>query len=646
MLNFFRRQHSRLKWIWIVVIFIFSVTLVTLYIPVTEVTHINLSSNVASVGDEIITAREFQNVYHGYVDQLGSEMTPELLEALGYHDSILNAIIDEYVMIAEAKRLGLEVSARELRQAILENPTFQDQGAFIGMELYRQLIEQNGMTVAEFEDSLKNQLLVQKMYEFLTAPMALTDHEVEKEYRYSNETAVIEYFIIDGPAVAGQIELTDEELRAYFEENSAQYTEPERRQASLVFINTTAVSDELEVPEDELREYYNERISDYQIEPRVTAQHILFRTQGLGPEEVAEIRETAVTALERARVGEDFGDLAREFSEDASASAGGDLGSFGPGQMVPAFEAAAFALETGGISDLVETDFGIHIIKVNDKQEGRTLPFENVEASIDSAVRFERAEEVAAARAQAIAVELVENDDVQAVADEYGATVRETGLMARGDVFNGLSDTAALESMIFSLGLNETGTAVEVANGHVIPIVTRIEDSRPSTFEEAADDVEVDLRTERAAERAEELTAEVERIIADGGTLAQAAEAAGLTVQTSDPVTREGSIPGFGSTAEMDPQIFGADVGVPADPVSVSGRTIAFQVIEREAVDAETMTALLPELRSQLLDLRKNQFFSAYSVDARTRMERDGEIRVNQGVLARAAEAAVIGHNH
>ncbi len=646
MLNFFRRQHSRLKWVWIVVIFIFSVTLVTLYIPVTEVTHINVSSNVATVGGEVITAREFQNVYHGYVDQLGSEMTPELLEALGYHDSILNAIIDEYVMIAEAKRLGLEVSARELQQAILENPTFQDGGAFIGMDLYRRLIEQNGMTVVQFEDGLKNQLLVQKMYAFLTAPMALTDHEVEKEYRYSNETAVIEYFIIDGPAVADQIELTDEGLRAYFEENSSRYTEPERRQANLVFIDTTAVSDELEVPEDELREYYNERITDYQIEPRVTAQHILFRTQGRPPEEVEDVRETAATVLERAQAGEDFSELAREFSEDASANAGGDLGSFGPGQMVPAFEAAAFALETGGISGLVETDFGIHIIKVNDKQDGRTLAFEDVRASIDSAVRFDRAEEVAAARAQAVAVELVENGDSQAVAEEYGATVRETELMARGDVFNGLSDTAALESMIFSLDLNETGTAVAVANGHVIPIVTRIEESRPSTFEEAADDVEVDLRTERASERADELTVEVERILADGGTLAEAAGAASLTIMTSDPVTREGSIPGFGPTPEMDPQIFSAEIGVPADPVSVSGRTIAFQVIERDDVDAEAMTALLPELRTQLLDLRKSQFFSAYSIDARTRMERDGEIRVNQGVLARAAEAAVIGHNH
>jgi hypothetical protein len=142
------------------------------------------------------------------------------------------------------------------------------------------------------------------------------------------------------------------------------------------------------------------------------------------------------------------------------------------------------------------------------------------------------------------------------------------------------------------------------------------------------------------------MTVEVERILADGQTLADAAEAAGLMVMTSNPVTREGSIPGFGPTTEMDPQIFSAEIGVPADPVSVSGRTIAFRVVEREAVDPQTMTELLPELRSQLLDLRKNQFFSAYSGDTRTRMERDGEIRVNQGVLARAAEAAVIGHNH
>jgi peptidyl-prolyl cis-trans isomerase D len=646
MLNFFRRQHSRLKWIWIVVIAVFSVTLVTLYIPITEVTHINVSSNVASVGSEVVTAREFQSVYHGYVDQLGSEMTPELLEALGYDISVLDAIIDEYVMIAEAKRLGLQLSPRELQRAILENVNFQEAGSFIGLERYRTLIESNGITVVEFEDSLRNQILVQKMYEFVTAPMTLTDHEVEKEYRYSNETATLEYFIIDGPAVADQVEPGDEELRMYFEENASTYTVPEKRQARYVFINTTDVSEQIEVSEDELRDYYNRGITEYQIDPSVTAQHLLFRTQEATLEEVAAIRQTAMEVLERARAGEDFAELAREFSEDSSANFGGDLGAFGPGQMVPAFETAAFALDAGEVSDLVTTEFGIHIIKVNEKQDARTLPFDDVRASIESAVRFDRAEAVAAQRAQAVAVALVESDDVDQIAGEYGATVQDTELMARGDVFNGLSDTAALETMIFSLDLNETGTAVAVANGHVIPIVTRIEESRPATFEEAAEDVETDLRTERATELAAELTAEVGSLLSDGGSLADAADAAALMIMTTDPITREGSIPGFGTTTEMDPQIFSIDIGVPADPVSVAGRTIAFQVVAREQVDPEVMDELLPAMRQQLLDMRKSQFFSAYSTDARARMERDGEISINEGVLARAAQAAVIGHNH
>jgi hypothetical protein len=171
--------------------------------------------------------------------------------------------------------------------------------------------------------------------------MTLTDHEVEKEYRYSNETATLEYFIIDGPAVADQVEPGDEELRMYFEENASTYTVPEKRQARYVFINTTDVSEQIEVSEDELRDYYNRGITEYQIDPSVTAQHILFRTQEATLEEVAAIRQTAMEVLERARAGEDFAELAREFSEDSSANFGGDLGAFGPGQMVPAFESTS-----------------------------------------------------------------------------------------------------------------------------------------------------------------------------------------------------------------------------------------------------------------------------------------------------------------
>ena len=643
MLAFFRRR----KWIWVVLISIFSIALIVTLIPANLGPQVFVAGNVAEVGSEVVTAAEFQTAYHNYMDQIGADLTPEMLLAFGFDNQVIESLIDQYVMIAEARRLGLEVTPGEIQTAILSTDAFQENGAFIGLQRYRDLLVQNGLTVAEFEDSVRDQVLMGKLQAFLTEPMAVSLDEVELEYRYSNEQVVLDYFVIDPPALESQVGMTEEEMRAYYEANAARYVIPEKRRAEYLFVDTVRIRTDAELTEDEMRAYYDERIGDYRIEPRVSAQHILFRTQGKTPEEVAEIRELATDIAERAKAGEDFAELARGYSEDTSAEFGGDLGSFGPGQMVPQFETAAFALGAGATSDPVETEFGIHVIRVNEKQEERTQTFEEVEIGIDSILRFEKAIDIAAISAQAIAVALVSNSDTAAVAEEYEADVRETEFLARGDVYNGLSDTAALENLIFSLAVDEVGTAVEVANGHVIPILREIQESRPATYEEATEDVADDLRIEKAGELAVSTREEVEQLIADGASLEDAANAAGLSVLTSASLTRDGSIPEFGSTTELDSQAFTLEPGVTATPVTVAGRTIAFAVRERDELDEDAMLTLLPVLRTELLNLRKSQFITAYATDVKQRMVRDGDIwRVDPERLAEVAEAAMIGHVH
>ena len=643
MLTFFRRR----KWLGVVLIAVFSVALIYTLVPGNFDQLTVVSGNVAKVGSEVVTALEFHNAFHDYIDQVGGELTPEILTAFGFDVQVMNRLIDQYVMIAEAKRLGLGAAPSEILSAILREPAFQENGQFIGLQRYQQLLDDNGLNVEDFENSIRDSVLMEKLYTFLTAPMTISEQEVEAEYRYSNEQALLDYFVIDGPAVQDQIEMSEDELLAYYDENAVLYTVPEKRRAQYVFIDSIKIRSEIPVSEDELLAVYNERINEYRIEPRVTAQHILFRTQELTPEELAETRELATDVVERAKAGEDFAELAMEYSEDTgSAQFGGDLGSFGPGQMVPAFESAAFALGPGATSDLVETEFGIHIIRVNEKQDERTQTFEEVRPFLENDLRLSLATEEAARRAQLIAVDLAINPEVEAVAAARGAEVRETELIARGDVFNGLSDTAALENRIFALDLDEVGTAVEVANGHVIPVLTEIEESRPATYEEASDQVADDLRFEMAADLAAEKVTEVQELIEDGESLAAVAEATGLEIQTSEPLTRDGSIPEFGSTTELDSQIFSLEPGTTGTPVTVAGRTIAFAVAERAELDAVEMAVLLPTLRTELLNRKKAQLFAAYSADVKTRMEANGEISYDSNKLARAAEAAFVGHVH
>ncbi len=641
MLDFFRRQKSNLRWIWIILIGVFSVTLVTMYIPAGDLGNVSLTTDVAEVGNESVSAREFQTAYRNYLNQVRSQLTPELIQAFQFDQQIVNGLVDEYVMVAEAKRLGLDVSAAEIQRMILETPIFLEGDSFIGLERYETVLLQNNLTVQEFESNVRNQILLDKLFSFLTSPASVSDEEVENEYRNRNETVQLDYFVVNPPDFEDDVELSAEAQQEFFESNLARYTMPERRSARYIYIDTVKIRTEMEPLEGELLAYYEENRADYALPARVRAQHILFKTEGMTPEETAAIRDSATDVVMRAKSGEDFGDLAREFSQDTSASNGGDLGYFGTGQMVPEFENVAFNLGVGGTSDLVETEFGIHIIRVNEREDQRIRPFEEVRIAIESLVMFRQAADSAAQIAQSIAVELLNNDDFEAVARARGTEIRETGLIARGEGLEEFTDKVELESQIFGLQEGAVGSAIAVNNGYVIPSVVEIQPAHQAAFEEVADDVSEDLRTEKARELAAERAEEIRSGLAEGQSFQAVASTAGLEIKSSEALTRGGSIEEFGSTSTLDGQIFSLDTGVPGTPVTVAGKTIAFVVTDKQEVDPVLMQTGFDELHTELLFRKKDQLFAAYNREVRKRMEDDGEIVINNVLVGQIA--ATIG---
>jgi len=157
-------------------------------------------------------------------------------------------------------------------------------------------------------------------------------------------------------------------------------------------IITTDVMDKIEVTAKELQDFYDVRKEEMKEPEQVKARHILFKVDAEADEgaKKAKLKE-AESLLKTARKGKvEFAELAKEYSEGPSASNGGDLGYFAKGRMVPSFETAAFALKPGGISDVVETQFGYHIIKVEEKRPARDIPFDDVKDAIRENIKLQR----------------------------------------------------------------------------------------------------------------------------------------------------------------------------------------------------------------------------------------------------------------
>src|SRR5215467_6827503 len=607
MLDFMRRRHASLKWIWIILIVIMGAGLIIMYIPFGDVSSVSITNDVASIGYDSISAREFQTAYRNYVERMRGQINPEMLKAFRFDRQIMDALVTRHVITEEAKRLGLNVTPSEIEQKVLENPVFRENGTFIGGDRYQAILAQNNLTPEEFESTVANEILTEKLRSFITAAVNVSDKDAEEEYRHRNEKAKLEYFVIDASKLQDKVSVSDQERRDYYEKNKTKYTVPEKRKAKYIFLESLKLRADIKITDDELRQYYDQHKNEYTLPQRVKAQHILFKTQGKTPEEIEKIKEKARGVLERAKKGEDFGKLAMQYSDDSTASAGGDLGDFGRGQMVPEFERAAFSMGVGAISDLVQTQFGIHIIKVNGKQERRERPFEELKEAIRPIVETRKAEQRASELAQQVAVDLVSNKDLDAVAKKYNAQVKETPLIEPGQAIPELGNAAELDRKIFTLNKGEIGTAIQVDRGYVVPQVTEIAAAHPASFEEARDKVAVDTKKEKAKELAASKAKQAEEMFKSGKDLAAAAKAVDAEIKTSDLVTRGSTIPEFGSIGELDKEVFSLPIGKPGTPLSVSGKTIAFDVKERQPINSDEMKKSLDTVRSEILPQRREQ---------------------------------------
>src|SRR5262252_5823200 len=168
MLDFMRRRHASLKWIWIILIAIMGAGLIIMYIPFGDVSSVSITNDVASIGHDSISAREFQTAYRNYVDRMRGQINPEMLKAFRFERQIMDALVVRHVITEEAKRLGLNVSAPEIEQKILENPIFRENGAFIGRASYQAILARNNLTIDDFESSVANEILTDKLKSFIT----------------------------------------------------------------------------------------------------------------------------------------------------------------------------------------------------------------------------------------------------------------------------------------------------------------------------------------------------------------------------------------------------------------------------------------------------------------------------------------------
>jgi peptidyl-prolyl cis-trans isomerase D len=576
---------------------------------------------IATVNGEEIPAERFRraqaNMVQAYERMSKQRMTPELAERLGLDQQVIGDLVADAVIVQGAEREGVRVSDDELRTRIQEMREFQDDGRF-SRDRYLRILRQVRLDPAEFESEMRRQLVRRKMEALVKDGVKVSDAELRDAYRLSHERVRAEWAAVDVQPLMAAVTVADGDLEPYVKAHPAQFTRPERRRVQYIMLNgalyTHPVSDR------DVEAYYAEHGSEFEQPRRIRAAHILVRVPTVGGSEAENKAKARVeAAIKRAQAGEDFAKLARELSEDtANAAQGGDLGFVGPGELVPQFEQAAFALKKGEVSPApVRTPFGYHAIKVLDVREGGKTPLKEVAATIKDKLVAEASDKGARAKADEVRPLLLSAKDFVAEAKARGLDVREA-TAARGDALDGIGREPGVEESVFALAVGGVSPPLKTRSGYAIVKVTeQIPAGVPPLAEIKARVIDT-IKRERAEGQAMERAKAFIASLAKGGDFLALAKAERLNTGEIPFFTRAdppkgGALPGGVLVVALQ-----TAAGQVAEPVRGGAAVYVVKTLERQPPDPQAFDAQKQEFEKQMLEQKRNQVWEAWVKAHRT----------------------------
>ncbi len=553
---------------------------------------------------------------------------------------LIDDMIFQRVLEQAASRLSLQVTPEEVSAEIRAMPIFYPNGQFVGVQEYQMIVQQQfRMSVAEFEEEVRRGTLISKMYSFLTDGLMVSEPEIREEFRQRNEKVTLEFVVFKPPELESQVRFTDEELRAYFNVHRSRYELPERRQVRYVPVDFAWVEQRVPVTPAELEAYYQHNLASYRVKEQVRFSHILFRFPlGSTGEQKEEVRKRARQVRAQLQRGQAFAALAKKYSEDtSSAEAGGDVSWVERGQVMPAVEAVLFSLKKGEVSEPIEVSYGIHLVRVTDRQQAQLKSFEEVRNEIEPIVTRQKNQAEGLKFAQRVVEQVRAGKPLEQVAQEFGLRVLESPWLLLTERLPEFGETTAFQEAAFRLRRGEVNEPVAVPPGYAVLQLLDISPPHTAEFEEVREKVERAYRQERAGELAREQARAVAAEAQKSGSLQTAARSIEAKVEKAAAVTREGALPNLGSIRDIAPVVFGLPIGGVSPALSVAGNWVVLRVVDRAKPDWKQFEQERNLIARQLLQQKQQLTFQIFRENLKKKLAEEGKLEIN----ARAVERLV-----
>ena len=457
---------------------------------------------VAEVDGEEVSLVEYQFALQTVRTSLGRQFPGQdisrLIGEAFVRDRAMNALVRERLIAGASSEAGFVVSDEQLAGAIRSVPAFQRDGEFSTDE-YEFALRRSGTTPGRFEDDTRRRLLEVQWRDTLVLSSVASKKRARRLSALAGQSRAYSRLAVPADRFAGA-EIGEEAIAERYEENKAAFMSPEEVRLRYVVLAREDLADEIEIPSGTVEARYEARKAGFSVAEQRRVRHILVADEEGTDEALAGAEEL------RARIvaGEPFEDVAREASDDpASGQQGGDLGFAGRGIWVPAFEAAAFSLRVGELSEPVHSDFGVHIIRVDDIRESRTRSFDEVKEELEQEYRNEQAEQIYFEQVERLSNLVFEQpDNLDDPAELLGLTVEVTGHVSRsGEPGHDILGEPAVIAAAFDEEViaGKNSGPVEIADYRTV--VVRVEDRRVPRqlgLDEVRSEIVASLQTERA----------------------------------------------------------------------------------------------------------------------------------------------------
>ena len=392
-------------------------------------------NDVASIGDSRVTVQQFDQALRERQDQMrqamGASFKPEMINSPEARLSVLNSLIDQQLLMLESSKNRLVVTDGALRDVIGSIPSLQEDGKF-SMEKYERALRAQGMSQPQFEAKLRQDLTLRQLMgtisdsAFVSQAQATTILNLQLEERQYSE------FRIAPEQYADKVKVDADAVKKFYDQNQTQFEIPEQVKVEYVILSLDSMLSQISVSDAEIKARFEGHKDKYQQPEERRASHILIVAKTEGEKAAAKAKAEEVLKEVR-KTPAKFADLAKQYSQDpGSAKSGGDLGYFGRGMMVKAFEEAVFKQKEGEISDVLESEFGYHIIKLTGIKTAKVKSLDEVRADIVSELKREAATRKFAESAEAFNNTVYEqSDSLQPAAEKFKLKIQQSGWLKK-----------------------------------------------------------------------------------------------------------------------------------------------------------------------------------------------------------------------